>query len=110
GVVGDANEVANQLRTRLNSGLRQISFLVVPSVVGFLALGDVIVAGIYQSGRFTHADVTYVWGILAGSTVGLLASTLGRLYSSTFYALRDTRTPLRFAVIRIVLTTVLGYL
>jgi putative peptidoglycan lipid II flippase len=110
GVLGDASEIANQLRTRLNSGLRQIAFLVVPSVVGFLALGDVIVAGIFQSGRFIHADVIYVWGILAGSTVGLLASTLGRLYSSTFYALRDTRTPLRFAVIRIVLTTILGYL
>ena len=39
----------------------------------------------------------YVWGILAGSAVGLLASTLGRLYSSTYYALRDTRTPLRYA-------------
>ncbi len=110
GVVGDASEVANQLRTRLNSGLRQIAFLVVPSVVGFLALGDVIVAGIYQSGRFTHSDVIYVWGILAGSTVGLLASTLGRLYSSGFYALRDTRTPLRFAIIRVLLTSALGYL
>jgi putative peptidoglycan lipid II flippase len=110
GVVGDASEVANQLRMRLNNGLRQITFLVVPSVVGFLALGDVIVAGIYQSGQFKHTDVIYVWGILAGSTVGLLASTLGRLYSSGFYALRDTRTPLRFAIVRVVLTTALGYL
>ena len=56
------------------------------------------------------ADARYVWGIVAGSAVGLLASTLGRLYSSTYYALRDTRTPLRFAVIRVALTTVLGYL
>jgi putative peptidoglycan lipid II flippase len=32
------------------------------------------------------------------------------LYSSTYYALRDTRTPLRYAVLRMVLTTVLGYL
>jgi len=51
-----------------------------------------------------------VWGILAGATVGLLASTLGRLYASTYYALRDTRTPLRFAIVRVILTTVLGYL
>ena len=110
GALGAADEVAGILRTRMNSGLRQITFLVVPSVMGFLALGDVIVAAIYQSGRFTHADVIYVWGILAGSTVGLLASTLGRLYSSGYYALRDTRTPLRFAIVRVVLTTLLGYL
>ena len=110
GAVGEADEVARLLRGRLNAGLRQITFLVVPSVVGFLVLGDVIVAAIYQTGRFTHADVLYVWGILAGSTVGLLASTLGRLYSSGFYALRDTRTPLRFAIVRVLLTTILGYL
>ena len=110
GALGAADEVAGILRVRMNSGLRQITFLVVPSVVGFLALGDVIVAAIYQSGRFTHADVIYVWGILAGSTVGLLASTLGRLYSSGYYALRDTRTPLRFAIVRVLLTTLLGYL
>jgi putative peptidoglycan lipid II flippase len=110
GALGEADEVAQILRTRLNNGLRQISFLVVPSVLAFLVLGDVIVSAIYQSGLFKHNDVLYVWGILAGSTVGLLASTLGRLYSSGYYALRDTRTPLRFAIARVVLTTALGYL
>jgi putative peptidoglycan lipid II flippase len=110
GAVGAETEVAEVLRTRLNAGLRQIAFFVIPSVAAFLVLGDVIVSAIYQSGRFTHSDATYVWGILAGSTVGLLVSTLARLYSSTYYALRDTRTPLRYAVIRVALTTVLGYL
>jgi putative peptidoglycan lipid II flippase len=110
GAVGAESEVAEVLRVRLNAGLRQIAFFVIPSVAGFLVLGDVIVSAIYQSGRFTHSDATYVWGILAGSTVGLLASTLGRLYSSTYYALKDTRTPLNYALIRVALTTVLGYL
>jgi putative peptidoglycan lipid II flippase len=50
-----------------------------------------------------------VWQILIGSTVGLLASTMGRLYSSTFYAMRDTKTPLHYAVVRVILTTLLGY-
>jgi putative peptidoglycan lipid II flippase len=110
GAVGAESDVAEVLRVRLNAGLRQIAFFVIPSVAGFLVLGDVIVSAIYQSGRFTHSDATYVWGILAGSTVGLLASTLGRLYSSTYYALKDTRTPLNYALIRVALTTVLGYL
>jgi putative peptidoglycan lipid II flippase len=109
GAVGAAEEVAGLLRRRLETGLRQIAFLVVPSVVGFLALGDLIVSAIYRTGRFGDEDVLYVWGILAGATVGLLASTLGRLYSSAFYALRDTRTPLRYAIVRVALTSVLGY-
>ena len=108
GAVGlDATDL---LRDRLNNGLRQIAFFVVPSAMAFLALGDVIAAALFQTGRFTHDDAVWVWRILAGSAVGLLASTLGRLYSSTYYALRDTRTPLRYAVIRVILTTVLGYL
>jgi len=110
GAIGNETEVAAALQQRLNAGLRQIAFFVVPSICAFLALGDVIVAAIYRTGQFTQADVTYVWGILAGSTVGLLASTLGRLYSSGFYALRDTRTPLRFAIVRVVLTSAFGYL
>jgi putative peptidoglycan lipid II flippase len=107
GVAGGAVDV---LRPRLDAGLRQIAFFVVPSAVAFLALGDVIAAALLQTGRFGHADAVWVWRILAGSAVGLLASTLGRLYSSAYYALRDTRTPLRYAIVRVVLTTVLGYL
>jgi putative peptidoglycan lipid II flippase len=110
GAIGEKSVVAETLRVRLNSGLRRIAFFVVPSVAAFLVLGDVIVGAIYQSGRFQHADTMYVWGILAGASVGLVASTFGRLYSSTYYALRDTRTPLRYAVVRVVLTTILGYL
>jgi putative peptidoglycan lipid II flippase len=109
-VLGEQETLYLGLRQRLNRGLRRIAFFVVPSAIGLLAFGDVITAALYQSGRFTPADSVYVWGILAGSSVGLLATTMGRLYSSTYYALRDTRTPLRFAVIRVALTTALGYL
>jgi putative peptidoglycan lipid II flippase len=108
--IGSTEQVADVLRQRLEAGLKRIAFFIVPSSMAFLALGDVIVAVLYQTGKFTHSDSKYIWGILAGSTVGLLASTLGRLYSSTHYALHDTRTPLRFAIVRVTLTTVLGYL
>jgi putative peptidoglycan lipid II flippase len=107
---GEEDERAASLRTRLNRGLRQIAFFVVPSAVAFLALGDVVAGAVFQSGAFTREMTVYVWGILAGSAVGLLASTLGRLYASTYYALHDTRTPLRFALVRVALTIVLGYL
>ena len=108
GAVGlDAMHV---LRDRLNTGLRQIAFFVVPSAVVFLALGDVIAAALFQTGRFTYADAVFVWGILAGSAIGLLATTLARLYSSTYYALRDTRTPLRYALVHVGIATILGYL
>ncbi len=108
--VGSDEEVAAQLRRRLDSGLRQISFFIVPSIVAMIALGDVIVGALYRTGNFGRSDVLYVWAILVGSAVGLLPTTLGRLYSSTFYALHDTRTPFRFALLHVALAIVLGYL
>ena len=110
GILGTTDEIATSMRTRLERGLRLISFFVVPSVVAFVAIGNVIVAALYQGGRFRAGDTLIVWYILIGSTVGLLAVTLGRLYSSAFYALRDTKTPLRFAMIRVALTASLGWI
>src|SRR2546423_2243068 len=108
--LGSRDQVAEQLRHRLEGGLRRIAFFIVPSAVAMMAFGDVMTGALYQTGRFDQAGSYYVWGILAGSTIGLLASTLGRLYASTYYALHDTRTPLKFAVVRVALTTGLGYL
>jgi putative peptidoglycan lipid II flippase len=107
--IGTREQIASALRQRLTAGLQQIAYFVIPSAVAFVLLGDVIVATIYRTGRFGHDQVIFVWAVLAGSAVGLLASTSGRLYSSAFYALRNTRTPLKFATVRVALTLGLGY-
>lgn len=107
---GVGAEAFERLRVRLNAALPRVAFFVVPSAIGFFALGEAIAGVLLQHGRFTHTDSIRTWAILAGSAVGLVASALGRLYSSAFYALRDTRTPLRFAIARVILTGVLGYL
>jgi putative peptidoglycan lipid II flippase len=109
-LLGSHDEVCGLLRTRLCAGLRRIAYFIVPSAAAFIAVGDVLASALFRYGRFSHADAVWVWGTLAGSSVGLLASTMGRLYSSAFYALRDTRTPLRFALVRVGLTLGLGYL
>jgi putative peptidoglycan lipid II flippase len=107
---GSGPEGVARLRARLNAALPRGAFFGVPSAIAFCVLGDAIVGVLLQHGKFTRVDSVRAWAILAGSAVGLVASALGRLYSSTFYALRDTRTPLRFALIRVLLTGALGYL
>jgi putative peptidoglycan lipid II flippase len=107
---GDEHAVAAFLRARVDRGLRRIAYFVVPSAAALLVLGEAISAVVFEHRKFTAEDSLFAWGILAGSAVGLLATTMGRLYSSTYYALHDTKTPLRFASVRIALTLILGYL
>src|SRR5690606_32258473 len=48
--------------------------------------------------------------VLAGYTIGLLASTSSRLFANTFFALGDTRTPAMVALARVATAGGLGYL
>ena len=68
--LGTDEQVAATLRQRIAASTKRVGFFVVPSAVGFIALGDVITAAIYQTGKFTHADAIRVWGILAGWALG----------------------------------------
>src|SRR3989475_10054450 len=92
-MVADA-DVREKLHAQTEAGLRAHSFSVGPAGGGLLAVGDVISAALFQTGNFQARDTQYVWKFLIGSTVGLVAAPQARLYSSAFYALRDTRTPL----------------
>lgn len=105
---GTPEELAKALRRRLTSGLTRIAYFVIPSAVAFVLIGRVLAAGLYQGGAFSIADSQWVWGALAGSAVGLLAGTMGRLYASASFAMRDTRSPFRFAVARVTLAAFLG--
>lgn len=106
---GSEEAVAAALRGRLDRGIARIAFFVVPSAVAFLAIGGVLAAGLYEGGSFTRQDAQWVWGALAGAAVGLQSGTMGRLYASASYAMGDARTPLRFAVVRVLTGAVLGW-
>lgn len=109
GATGDAETRARHLQERLAGALRRVVFLVVPSAVAFVAIGGPIVALLFETGRFGADDTVLVWIILAGSALGLAASTQGRLLASAFYALGDPRPPLHAALVRVGLGGLVGY-
>jgi putative peptidoglycan lipid II flippase len=99
---------AEVLRQRASGGLERIAFYVVPSFVAFALLGDVVVATLLQTGEFDRADTLIVYFTLFAFSLGLLATTASRLLSSTFFALRDTKTPARYAIVRVALSAAIS--
>jgi putative peptidoglycan lipid II flippase len=90
---------------RLGASLRQMSFLTVPTLIGYLAFGYLVVGAIYRRGAFGATDNWLVYALLAGYALGLLATTISRLLQSSFYAVGDTKTPAKVAVARVVAST-----
>jgi putative peptidoglycan lipid II flippase len=101
--------VPDAIKARLEGAVRRMAFFIVPCAAALFALGDVAAAALLETGNFRRADSVWAWGVLAGSSIGLLAGTLGRVYNSAFYALHDTRTPVRFALIRLGAASALGF-
>ena len=108
----DATGVApnEQLRSRIAIGFRRIAFFVVPSAFAFAALGPTIVGALFQTGRFDADDTMLVGGVLAAYGIGLLGQATVKLFASGFYALRDTRTPVRIAIVSLAVSAILSWL
>lgn len=96
------------LRARVRRSLRQMAFLNVPTCVGYLVFGYLIIGLLLRTGSFRETDNWLVYFVLCGYTVGLLASTSSRLLQNTFYALGEPRTPARVAALRVGLSAVLA--
>jgi putative peptidoglycan lipid II flippase len=101
-----ANE---QLRARIATGFRRIAFFVLPSAFAFAALGPQIVGALFQTGRFDADDTVLVGGVLAAYGIGLLGQSTVKLFASGFYAMRDTRTPVRIAIVSLVISGILSW-
>lgn len=98
----------DDVRERVRGALERIMFLLIPSTVAFLVLGDVIVAGLLQRGEFGPDDTAAVYAVLAAFALGITGSAGSRVLSSAYYALRDTRTPARIAYLRVGVSAAAG--
>ncbi len=88
---------------RLGLAQRQVAFLVVPTVVGYLCFGLPITSALFGAGVGGLVAL-----VLAAYAPGLIASTWSRPLQNGFYALGDTKTPARVALARIALSALLS--
>jgi putative peptidoglycan lipid II flippase len=93
---------------RVRRSLRQILFLTVPTVIGYLTFGFLIVGALLRTGSFNVNSNWLVYLVLGTYSLGLLATTMSRLLQNVFYALGDTKTPAWIAVLRVTVSAALA--
>ena len=104
----DPRDGAGAAFSRLRSAIAQVGFLTVPSAVGFLAVGWLLVAAMYQRWEFGVVDTWLVYWVLAAYSLGLVAATTSRLLQNLFYAGQDTATPAKRGFLRVLVQGAVG--
>ncbi len=88
----------DELKETVANSVKLVSFLSIPSTIGLIVLAGPIVRLLFQRGDFTPADTHFTaWALIAYS-VGLFAYSCNKVYVPTFYALDDTKTPVRISL------------
>jgi len=90
---------------RLRRSLGQLAFLTVPTVIGYGVFGYLLVGALLRTGQFGVQDQWLVYLTLVTYSVGILATAMSRLLQNAFYAINDTSTPARLAVVRVAVST-----
>ncbi|MBX7257586.1 MAG: murein biosynthesis integral membrane protein MurJ [Candidatus Hydrogenedentes bacterium] len=105
-----AQQRPDQIRALLMHGFRQTYFLITPSMIGLIVLGEPIVRLLFQYGRFTAINTEWTTNALIIYAMGLLAFAWVKVAVSGFYAVKDTRTPVLISSGSMILNIALCFL
>lgn len=92
----------------LDWGLRLTFLLALPAAVGLLTLPDALTATLYHNGKFDAHAVTETAKAVAAYGVGLAGLILVKILAPGFYAQQDIRTPVKIAMIVLLVTQVMN--
>ncbi|MCH2241377.1 MAG: murein biosynthesis integral membrane protein MurJ [Aquabacterium sp.] len=94
----------------LDWGLRLVVLLALPSAVALLLFAQPLVSVLYHYGRFSAQDVHMTVTALAGYGCGLLGLIAIKVLAPGYYARLDIRTPVRIAIVVLLLTQAMNAL
>lgn len=90
-----------KMRDTIASSLRLAACLTFPATVGLIAFREEIVRILYQRGSFLPEDTVRTSQVLVFYALALFAYSAVKILVPAFYALEDTRTPVRTSVISV---------
>ncbi len=83
----------------LDWAARWVCLICLPATAGLIALAGPLIATIYFHGGFTENGVYMAAASLVAFAAGLTAIVLVKIFAPGFYARKNTKTPVRIAVI-----------
>lgn len=92
----------------LDWGLRLVVLLAVPCAVALIVFARPLVAVLYHYGAMTEHDVLQITRALMGWGAGLVGIVAIKVLAPGYYANLDTKTPVRIAVVVLVITQLLN--
>lgn len=101
-----ANEDLIGFRTTLMSVLKMMGFVIIPSSIGLIVLAEPIVRGLFERGAFDHRSTLMTAHALAWYSVGLYSYAVSKITTGAFYAMKNTRTPVRIAIEAVVVNII----
>ncbi|MCM2291565.1 murein biosynthesis integral membrane protein MurJ [Allorhizobium sp. BGMRC 0089] len=93
-----------------NRSIEFVLFLTLPAAVGLWVLSEDIIRVLYERGAFTAENTKLVGAILAWYGVGLPFFVLIKALQPGFYAREDTKSPMRFTGVSVVINSALSIL
>jgi putative peptidoglycan lipid II flippase len=103
-----ATEDFEALKDTFGHALKLVFFISIPAMLGLIVLREPIVALLFQRGEFNVLATRLTAQALLYYSLGLWAFSAVRIVAATFFALQDTRTPVKMAGISILANIVLG--
>ncbi|MEG0129204.1 murein biosynthesis integral membrane protein MurJ, partial [Clostridium sp.] len=100
------NEIQDFKKT-FSEGFRTIMYITIPAAAGMIVLSEPVIRLLFKSGSFTESDVQITGGILACYSIGLIGQSGVQIITRGFYAIQDTKTPVKVAFITVVLNAAL---
>jgi len=92
-----------------NRALEAALLLTLPAAAALIVLDQPIIAVLFERGAFRFAEVQATAAALAAYALGLPAYVLIKVLAPCFYAREDTRTPVKIAVVCVVVNSVVAF-
>jgi putative peptidoglycan lipid II flippase len=96
------------LKDTFRLALKLVFFISVPAMVGLIVLKEPIVTLLFQRGEFDVSATRLTAQALLYYSLGLWAFSAVRIVAATFFAMQDTRIPVKMAGISILANIILG--